>query len=85
MRDMLTIARPETAPRTKLFKTNALKAGEMESRKLCSQSPDQGANIKNRPISKQKRISAMARRRFMKYWVTRPIHCSGGLYCSGGL
>src|SRR5262245_23220646 len=57
---------PETAPRTKLFSANALRLGENDRRKLLSQSADHGANIRKRPISKQKRMNATARMRFMR-------------------
>src|SRR5262245_23481056 len=57
---------PETAPRTKLFRTKALRPGDNDKRKLLSQSADHGANIRKRPISKQKRMNATARMRFMR-------------------
>src|SRR5262245_28669868 len=77
-RTQSTKPRPETAPRTKLFRAKAFRLGEIEKRKLLSHSADHGANIRNRPISKQKRMNATARMRFMRILESQTPnpHCS---------
>src|SRR5438094_7398586 len=56
---------PEIAPRMKLFKSSSRSVNEYARRRLFSQSADHGTNMRKRPISKQNRMKATARRRFM--------------------
>src|SRR5262249_8511772 len=62
-----TTPNPDTAPRTKLLRSSPRRCREYPSRTLCSQSADQGTNTRKRPISKQKRMKATARKRFITF------------------
>ena len=61
-RTQSTTPSPETAPRTKLLRAERRDENEYVNRTLFSQSVDHGTKIRKRPISKQKRMKATARR-----------------------